>query len=683
MSDAKSKDTMYPINSFEESCAWAEGILSQMTLDEKCDYVGGENIFYTKAIERLGVKRVMMSDATAGIHLRQRFNEFTYQNPIEKSTAFPCPLQLSATWNPELSEIYAQSVAEESLAAGVGILLGPGFNIYRQSQCGRNFEYFGEDPFLTSRMIEKYIKGAQDTGVVATIKHFVANNTDYFRRKSNSVLDQRTLNEIYMPAFKAGIDAGVLATMTSYNLVNGEWAGQSEEVIKGLLRGQLGFKWLVMTDWWSVFDGAKVARSGQDLEMPACLATIGLADRVRCGEVEETDVNRMVKSILTTLKSMDLFDLEPRPDLVANFPQHEEVALQTAREGTVLLRNEAGILPLVGEDEILLIGEFIETKAYGGGSAEVDGYDTVQLLDALKSEFGKRLAYEKAPTWEQIAAAKTVILSIGTMDSEGRDRPFAMGDFDERWIRKVVSLNSNVIILVHSGSGIRMTDWYEKSAAIVYCWYNGQNGHTAVAEILSGKTNPSGKLPITIEREFADTVDPDYIPEGEYLYSGENDSWEAAREKYDVCYDEGILVGYRWFESKQIAPLYPFGHGLSYTKFEYSNIKVSQTGFSAGDTLDVCFTITNAGSQAGAEIAQLYVRDEECSLPRPPKELKGFKKVQLAAGEAKTITLSLDKAAFSFWSPDSKDWVAEAGSFELLVGASSSDSRLSTKVRLG
>jgi beta-glucosidase len=391
----------------------------------------------------------------------------------------------------------------------------------------------------------------------------------------------------------------------------------------------------------------------------------------------------MVKSILTTLKSMDLFDLEPRPDLVANFPQHEEVALQTAREGTVLLRNEAGILPLVGEDEILLIGDFIETKAYGGGSAEVDGYDTVQLLDALKSEFGKRLAYEKAPTWEQIAAAKTVILSIGTMDSEGRDRPFAMGDFDERWIRKVVSLNSNVIILVHSGSGIRMTDWYEKSAAIVYCWYNGQNGHTAVAEILSGKTNPSGKLPITIEREFADTVDPDYIPEGEYLYSGENDSWEAAREKYDVCYDEGILVGYRWFESKQIAPLYPFGHGLSYTKFEYSNIKVSQTGFSAGDTLDVCFTITNAGSQAGAEIAQLYVRDEECSLPRPPKELKGFKKVQLAAGEAKTITLSLDKAAFSFWSPDSKDWVAEAGSFELLVGASSSDSRLSTKVRLG
>ncbi|MBK1880316.1 glycoside hydrolase family 3 C-terminal domain-containing protein [Pelagicoccus mobilis] len=673
---------MYPKNSFEDSSAWAEGILSQMTLDEKCDYVGGEDIFYTKAIERLGIKRVMMSDATAGIHLRDRFNEFTYQNAIEKSTAFPCPLQLSATWNPELSEQFAKGVAEEALAAGIGILLGPGFNIYRQSQCGRNFEYFGEDPFLTSRMIETYIKGAQDTGVVATIKHFVANNTDYFRRKSNSVIDERTLNEIYMPAFKAGIEAGVLAAMTSYNLVNGEWAGQSEEVIKKLLREHLGFKWLVMTDWWSVFDGAKVAKSGQDLEMPACLATIGLADKVRAGEVEEADVDRMVKSILTTLKSMELFDLEPREDLVANFPIHEEVALQTAREGTVLLRNEKNILPLAGDEEILLIGDFIENKAHGGGSARVDGYDTVQLLDALKAEFGERIAFEKAPSWDRIASAKRVILSVGTMDSEGWDRPFELKDFDESFIRKVVELNENVVILVHSGSGIRMTDWNDKAAAILYCWYNGQNGHTAVAEILSGKTNPSGKLPITIEKDFADSVDPDYVPEGEHLYSSWNDEWEAAREKYDVNYDEGIFGGYRWYESKEIAPLYPFGHGLSYTKFEYSDIDVSQSEFSADDTIEVSFSVKNVGEQSGAEIAQLYVRDEESSLPRPIKELKGFRKVELAAGESKTVTLSLDRAAFSFWSPDQKGWVAEAGEFELIVGASSTDIRLSRKVIL-
>ncbi len=673
---------MYPKNSFEDSSAWAEGILSQMTLDEKCDYVGGEDIFYTKAIERLGIKRVLMSDATAGIHLRDRFHEFTYQNAIEKSTAFPCPLQLSATWNPQLSEAFAKSVAEQSLAAGIGILLGPGFNIYRQSQCGRNFEYFGEDPFLTSRMIEKYIEGAQNTGVVATIKHFVANNTDYFRRKSNSVIDERTLNEIYMPAFKAGIEAGVLAAMTSYNLVNGEWAGQSEYVIKDLLRGHLGFKWLVMTDWWSVFDGAKVAKSGQDLEMPACLATVGLADKVRAGEVKEEDVNRMVKSILTTLKSMDLFDLEPRTDLVANFPQHEEVALQTAREGTVLLRNEGGILPLAGEEEILVIGDFLTDKAHGGGSARVDGYDTVQLLDALRAEFGERIVYEKAPTWQRIAAAKRVVLSVGTMDSEGWDRPFELKEFDESFIRKVMSLNANVVVLVQSGSGIRMTEWADQAAAIVYCWYNGQNGHTAVAEILSGKTNPSGKLPISIEREFADSVDPDYVPEGEHLYSSWNDEWEAAREKYDINYDEGVFVGYRWYDSKEIEPLYPFGHGLSYTDFKYSDLEVSKSRFSAEDSVEVSFSVTNVGDRAGSEIAQLYVRDEESSLPRPQKELKGFKKVELAAGETKTVTLVLGKADFSFWWPEAKDWVAEVGRFELIVGASSRDPKLSTVVDL-
>lgn len=673
---------MYPKNSFEASSAWAEDIVSQMTLDEKCDYVGGEDIFYTKAVERLGIKRVLMSDATAGIHLRDRFQEFTYQNAIGKSTAFPCPLQLAATWNPELSERFARSVAEEALAAGIGVLLGPGFNIYRHSQCGRNFEYMGEDPFLISRMVEAYVRGAQETGVVATLKHFVANNTDYFRRKSNSVVGERALNEIYLPAFKAGIDAGALAVMTSYNLVNGEWAGQSEEVIKGLLRGHLGFKWLVMTDWWSVFDGAKVAKSGQDLEMPACLATVGLADKVRAGEVAEEDVNRMVKSILTTLNAMDLFELEPREDLVERFPEHAEVALQTAREGTVLLRNEGGILPLVGEEEILLIGDFLEDKAFGGGSARVDGYDVVQLLDALRSEFGDRVSYEKAPTWERIAAAERVVLSVGTLDSEGWDRPFELKEFDERFVRKVVNLNPNVIVLVQSGSGVRMTDWNDKAAAILYCWYNGQNGHCAVAEILAGKTNPSGKLPITIEKEFSDGVDPDYVPAGEHLYSSWNDEWEAAREIYDVTYDEGVFVGYRWFEKKGIAPLYAFGHGLSYARFEYEGLSVSQAEFSEGDSVVVSFLVKNTGALAGAEVAQLYVRDVESSQPRPVKELKGFRKVQLEPGELKRVELVLDAAAFRFWSPEEKDWVAEAGEFEVMVGASSLDVRSSVRVRL-
>ena len=673
---------MYPKNSFEASSAWAEDILSQMTLEEKCDYVGGEDIFFTKPIERLGIKRVLMSDATAGIHLRDRFNEFTYQNAIQKSTAFPCPLQLAATWNPDLAEAFGRSVAEQALAAGVGVLLGPGFNLYRHAQCGRNFEYFGEDPFLISRLIERYIRGAQDAGVIATAKHFVANNTDYFRRKSNSVVDERTLNEIYLPAFKAAIDAGVLAVMTSYNLVNGEWAGQSEAVIKDLLRGHLGFKWLVMTDWWSVFDGTKVARSGQDLEMPARLATLDLAEKARSGEVAEAEVDRMVKSILTTLKSMDLFDLQPRCDLVANFYLHEAVALRVAREGTVLLKNDNDILPLKGDGEILLIGDFIENKASGGGSARVEGYDTVQLLDALRSEFGERIHYQKAPSWECIAAAERVILSLGTQDSEGWDRPFALRRFDESFARKVMSLNKEVIVLVQSGSGIRMTDWSDQAAAVLYCWYNGQNGHRAVAEILSGKTNPSGKLPITIEREFADGVDPNYVPTGEHLYSGWNDEWEASREIYDIHYDEGVFVGYRWYESRGIAPLFPFGHGLSYTTFEYSTLEVSQREVAIGDKLEVSFTLKNVGALTGSEVAQLYVRDVESSLPRPVKELKGFIKVTLAPGVTIRTTFELSKADFSFWSPDRGDWVAEAGNFELIVGSSSADLRLSETIVL-
>lgn len=674
---------MYPKTSYKDARQWAEGVVAKMTLDEKCYYVGGEDIFFTKAIERLGIPRVMMADATAGVHLRDRFHESTYQNAIGKSTAFPCPVQLASTWNPDLAESYARAVAEQCRAVGVGVLLGPGFNLYRISQCGRNFEYFGEDPYLVSRMIERYVKGVQETGVIATLKHFVANNTDYFRRKSNSIVSERALRELYLAAFQAGIDAGALAVMTSYNLLDGEWCGQSEHVIKNLLRDQLGFKWLVMTDWWSVFDGAKVAKSGQDLEMPACEATLGLAAKVRSGEVAEADVDRMVASILATFKAMELFDLKPEPERVRDFPKHEAVALQAAREGTVLLRNERGILPLRdGDGDILVIGDFLTSKAHGGGAATVEGYDTVQLLDALRERFGERIHFLKAPTDEQIRSAKRVILSVGTMDSEGWDRRFALKAGDEAWIQRVLGLSESVIVLVQSGSGIRMTGWHERAAAIVYCWYNGQNGHRAVAEILAGDVNPSGKLPFTIEREFADGPGASYVPKGETLYNSWNDEWEAARAVYDVRYEEGVLMGYRWYDSKGIEPLYPFGFGLSYSQFEYSDIEASPSEFNADGAVELSFTLRNAGARAGAEIAQVYVRDLEASVARPEKELKGFAKVWLEAGESRRVTVTLRKDAFSFWSEEEGGWVAEKGTFELLVGASSRDVKLSGRVEL-
>lgn len=674
---------MFPKISFEHAAAWAEEILAQMTLQEKCAYIGGVDIFFIKGIERLGLPRILCSDATAGITLRERFNEVTFQYPVPTSVAFPAPLMLAATWNTDLAEAFATAVGEECNANGIGILLGPGFNLYRVAQCGRNFEYFGEDPFLISRMVERYVKGVQDTGTIATLKHFVANNTDYFRRKSNSIVDERTLREIYLPAFKAGIDAGALAVMTAYNLLNGEWTGQSKAVIHDLLRNSLGFRWLVMTDWWSVYDGAKLVESGQDLEMPGNLATLGLEEKIQCGEVKESDLDRMVKSILTTLKAMELYDKKPQPELIHKYPEHEKIALQTAREGVVMLRNQKQILPLdkSSPDEILLLGPYIHKKAVGGGSSEVKGYNQVTLYQALHKIFGERARYEASPTDDMIRSAKHIILAVGTQDAESWDRPFQLDPQEELYARHITRLNPNVIVLVNSGSGIRMTDWYQQAAAILYCFYNGQNGHTAVAEILTGDVNPSGKLPFTIEREFSDGPGADYVPAGEVLYNGANDDWEKIHPVYDVEYKEGVFVGYRWYDSRNIEPLYPFGFGLSYTQFSYSDLVVMPPK-SGESHVEVRFRVSNTGNVAGQEIAQVYVRDLHSSEPRPFKELKAFRKISLAPGEQASLQFELPSSAFAFWSTKVDNWLVEPGDFEILVGSSSRDIRLKSQLNL-
>lgn len=662
-------------HSFADAQKWAQALVAQMTLTEKCAYVGGTRGFYTKAIERLGITSVLFSDATAGVVLRDRFLESTFQNPLAQSTAFPAPIMLAATWNTALSETMAQCIGHECNANAIGVLLGPGFNLYRHAQCGRNFEYFGEDPYLIARMIERYVKGVQSTGTIATLKHFVANNTDYFRRKSNSIVDERTLHEIYTRGFKAGIDAGALAVMTAYNLVNGEWASQSDYVINHWLRGKLGFQWLVMTDWWAVYDCNKLVGSGQDLEMPATDVTAPLLAKIAAGELQEAQVDRMVVSILTTLKAMDLFDKKAKPLSAEAFAAHQATALQIAREGTVLLRNQNRILPLAAEQKILALGEGMEVKASGGGSSYVKGYDTVTQLDALQAVF-PNLEYSKAPTDEEIRNAPCIILSINNKDSESFDRDFALNRNEERYIKRIVSLNSKVIVLLNVGGGVRMTDWLEQTQAVLLCWYNGQNGNLAVAEILSGTTNPSGKLPITIEREFKDSPGAGYIPADEVLYCGENDAWEAKRDVYDLPYDEGVFVGYRWYEHKQLTPLFPFGFGLSYTEFNYSDLKLSKPSLAAEQTLTVQFSLTNTGAYTGAEVVQLYIKNAQAPEPRPLKELKGFCKVALAPGESQTVSLAVAFEDFAYWSPEQSDWHVPAGNYTIMLGASSADIHL-------
>jgi beta-glucosidase len=673
-----------PPVSYQRATVWADSITQLMTLEEKITFIGGDRVFFTSAIPRLNIPAVMMADATMGVHLRSSFeNKYIYDPVLPKSTAFPASILLASTWNKSLAESYARAIGEECRAAGISILLGPGMNIYRISQCGRNFEYFGEDPFLAGGMIENYVKGLQSTGTIATLKHFMANNTDFFRRKSNSVIDERAIHEIYTPAFKAGIDAGAMAVMTSYNLLNGEYCGQSDYAINKLLRGQLNFKWLVMTDWWSVYDGEKVIRSGQNLEMPWRIATKDAIELVKSGIVREEEIDKMVVSILRTLYSMDVFNRKQEKEYLNKFSEHEEIALQTAREGVILLRNENNILPIEApQKKILLTGEYLDTIAEGGGAATIEGYNRITLAQALKNELGANLLIVKNARDADIRSAEIVILSIGTYDSEGWDRPFNLSEEKEKLVLRVASLNPNTIVIVNSGSGINMSGWYNKVGAILYAWYGGQNGARAVAEIVAGKTNPSGKLPITIEKDFKDSPGFGYLPQGEQLYTGWNDSTERKKQVFDVVYKEGIFVGYRWYEKNKIEPLYPFGFGLSYTNFKYSHLKLSKDIFSEIDEINVSFTITNTGDREGAETAQLYVQDIKSSLPRPVKELKGFEKVMLNPGESKIVKLTLVYKDFAYWYPDKKGWYTEPGKFRILVGSSSANTELSKEIDL-
>ncbi len=681
----KGTESFVPPVSYEKAGEKADSLMALMTLDEKLEMIGGFERFYIKGIKRFNLPDIYLSDATQGVHIRRTQDGSLLGGTIEKSTAFPCPISLAATWNPALANDYAKSIGEECRAGGVAVLLGPGMNNYRISQCGRNFEYFGEDPFLAARMVEKYVIGVESTGTISTLKHFIGNNTEFMRRRSNSIISERELHEINMPAFEAGVNAGAMAVMTAYNLVDGEWCGQSTFVIDTLLRHYLGYKWLVMTDWNSVWDGEKVIKSGQDLEMPSGKAIANAKELLDSGKVSIDDINGMVKKILQTCFAMNVYNRpQSDPELLSKFPEHEQTALDVAREAIVLLKNSGNILPIdtTKDQHILVTGKFAELLARGRGSASVEGYDTVNMMDALKEVFGQQVEYVEHPDDAAIKNADLVILSTGTDDSESWDRPFALPASEEDNIMRIVNTNPNTIVIVNSGGGIKMTDWSDKAAAIVYAWYPGQNGNIALAEVLSGKTNPSGKLPISIEKKFEDSPGYPYLPAGEKLFSGRPGDREFSYPVYDIHYNEGVFVGYRWYDSKNIAPLFPFGYGLSYTTFEYDNLDITPENFNDGDNVTVSFEVKNTGNKAGAETAQIYVNDEESSVPRPEKELKGFKKIMLQPGETKTVEVVLNKRSFAFWDTKTHNWLEEPGAFKILVGSSSRDISLTGEVTL-
>jgi len=605
---------------WDEAYRQADARIAQLTLDEKISFMRGYSSFFFYGVPEKGMPYIYLSDATQGVHMRDNLSDPTMVRQLERSTAFPCPISLAATFNPSLAYRYAEAVGEECRAGGIEVLLGPGMNIYRNSQNGRNFEYMGEDPLLASAMVAEYVKGMQSTGTVACLKHFICNETEFYRRRSNSIVDERALHELYLPPFKAGIDAGVGYVMTSYNRLNGEWAGQNADLIRRILRGELGFRGCVMSDWSSVNDTEKVVKSGQNVEMPGRKEFFGeVRALLKEGRITEKDIEKMIRPNIATSIAFGLYDREKYvPALLEKFPAHKQTGYDVAAEGIVLLRNN-GILPLAEGRKILLTGRFTEQIPRTGGStsssAEVLGYDNVTLTAALREVYGDAVRVVEKPSREELAAADVVLLSTGTIDVESFERPFALPKEEEAFIRTAVESNPNTIVLVNSGSGIRMGGWNDKAAAVIYGWYPGQSGFTALADILSGKLSPSGKLPMTIEKEFNDSPAKGTMPAGAEFYNKAPRAYnERLIQLYDIDYKESVLVGYRWYETKGIAPLYPFGFGLSYTTFELSKPRAPKA-FPADKPLKVSVTLTNTG--AHAEFVPRNLRRDQHG--RPPR----------------------------------------------------------------
>ena len=688
-SPEKIKALLHKPSTVEKAQQQAVALVKLMTPAERFKLVGG-NDMGTYPVERLGIPAVKFTDASAGV----RINKNDYYN---KTTAFPCPQLLASTWNTTMAYKFAEAIGEECRSFGIHFLLGPGMNIMRNSLCGRNFEYVGEDPYLAGEMVASYVRGLQSTGTSATLKHFIGNESDFNRRLSNSVISERAIHEIYLPPFKKGVNAGAMAVMTSYNLLNGEWTAENKKLVTDILKKELGYKWLVMADWTSVWNGQKFTQSGVDIEMPTGKAMQRDSTKI----IGSKQIDRMAESILKTCIYAGYYDKNyTDSSKIDKWDKRAEIAYQTNLEGIVLLKNK-GILPIDPQSvkgTILVAGNnATRLELAGGGSAHVIGYNNTTYLDALKKAFGeKNIIYIENPSNTDLESANKIFLFCGfpykgkNAEAEGLDRPFILPD--NELISRAVSLNSNTIVCLQTGGSVEMI-WEGKSAAILQAFYGGQTGAKALTDILTGKVNPSGKLPYTFEKKFTDSPANGYnqitsdklniVPVDEILRDNlanifTTDKNTAKFYTYNVDYTESIFVGYRWYDKKGIDVSFPFGYGLSYTTFAYENLNIEKKG----DEVVVSFDLKNVGKVAGDEIAQVYVTDNECSVERPLKELKGFKRVSLKSGETQKVVIKLKSDAFKFWNETSKNWKLESGTFNIKIGNSSRDIRLNKDMTL-
>jgi beta-glucosidase len=804
-------------------------ILSKMTLEQKIDLIGGEDDFYIRAYPDLGWPRLRMADGPIGVR---------HGGP---STTMAGGISMAASWDPALASEVGTQIARDARAKGVHFMLGPAFNIYRAPMNGRNFEYLGEDPYLASQIAVGYIEGMQGQGVSATAKHFMGNNSDYDRHNTDSIIDERTMREIYLPAFEASVkQAHVRAVMDSYNLTNGSHMTQNSYLNIDILKKEWGFDGILMSDWTSTYDAVGAANSGLDLEMPSAkfMNREKLLPAIQQGQVSVATIDDKVRRILRVAIQFGWLDHEQTDLAISRYNREgDQVALQAAREGAVLLKNDGNLLPLQKDavKSILVVGpDSFPGVPVGGGSARVvpfaavsllqgisdyvgnaaqvfysPGIPTVQGMAAVKSfsttasggtvgfkaehftnpdlqgapfftrteervDFGpppsKRtlpgealssrwtgyytpgaagkydlfvsstgedggyyrvfvddkivlddwttskevlgvatLTFDPSPhkvvlehhgqsEWlggrlhmgitregtyvlpdaKKLAAkAEVVVVAVGfdpQSETEGADRTFHLPPGQDELIQEMAAANKNTIVVLTSGGGTDMNAWLDRVPALLEAWYPGQEGGKAAAEILFGDVNPSGRLPATFERRWEDNP--------------VHDSYYPAAGSNRVIYKEGVFVGYRGYEHNGTKPLFPFGYGLSYTSFQYGNLVIKpadasakSSGFSA-PLYQVSFDVTNTGTRAGADVAQIYVGEAHAKVPRPARELKGFARVDLKPGETKTAMVTLDGRAFSYYDAEAKSWHADPGEFQILLGRSSQDIQLHSSLTL-
>ncbi|XLP24774.1 glycoside hydrolase family 3 C-terminal domain-containing protein [Bacillus toyonensis] len=650
-------------------------IISEMTLEEKASLCSGLDFWNTKGIERLGIPSIMVTDGPHGLRKQaEGADHLGIYNSIP-STCFPSAVGLASTWNKDLIHEVGVALGEECQAENVGVLLGPGANIKRSPLCGRNFEYFSEDPYLSSQMAANHVKGVQSQGIGTSLKHFAANNQEHRRMSVDAIVDERTLREIYLASFEDVIkEAQPWTVMSAYNKVNGEYASENNYLLHDILKDEWGFEGFVVSDWGAVNERVASLANGLELEMPSSFG-IGekkIIDAIHCGELCVEKLDQAVERLLYIIFKAYDNQLE---NATYSKDAHHQLAREVASESMVMLQNEDSLLPLKKEGTVAVIGEFAKQPRYqGGGSSHINPtklesiFEEIEMVSGEKTNILFAQGYDLASDdvdknmineAKKIAEnADTAVLFVGLPDryeSEGFDRKhLQMPENHVQLIEAIAEVQSNIVVVLSNGAPIEMP-WIGKVKGILEGYLGGQALGGAIADLLFGDANPSGKLAETFPEVLSDN--PSYLN-----FPGEGDKVE---------YKEGVFVGYRYYDAKNIEPLFPFGFGLSYTNFEYSKLSINNNEIK--DTVSVLVNVKNTGSIAGKEIVQLYIKDVESSMIRPEKELKGFEKVELQPGEEKTVSFILNKRSFAYYNVELKDWHVETGEFEILVGKSSKE----------